>query len=188
MPVTLTNVKAAAANAGVNVTWTVANEVNIKQYTVERSTDGGANYASITTQTAKNSVGAAITAYQSFDALPKMGDNLYHIRIESDNGTVTYSQVVKVTIRQTNQKPSITMYPNPVRGNEGVQLQLSNLSAGSYLLSLYSGSGQTVYQKKITVSQNNTVQTEKVGLYGSLAQGSYSVKMSDSKGKISVYR
>ena len=184
LPVTLTSVKAAPANGGVNVTWIVANEVNIKQYTVERSTDGGANYASIATQAAKNSVGAATTAYQSFDALPKTGDNLYRIRIESANGTVTYSSVVKVSFGQINQNPVITMYPNPVRGNEGVQLQLSNLPAGSYLLSLYSGGGQTVYQKKITVSQNNTIQTEKVVLNGALAQGSYSVKMSDSKGKI----
>ena len=184
LPVTLTSVKAAPANGGVNVTWTVANEVNIKQYTVERSTDGGANYASIATQAAKNAAGAAITAYQSFDALPKTGDNLYRIRIESANGTVTYSSVVKVSFGQINQNPVITMYPNPVRGNEGVQLQLGNLPAGSYLLSLYSGGGQTVYQKKITVSQNNTIQTEKVVLNGALAQGSYSVKMSDSKGKI----
>ncbi len=81
LPVTLTSVKATPQNSGVNVQWTVSNEVNMKGYTVERSTDGGRTYAAIAEQTAKNASGAAAGSYSSFDALPQKGENLYRIRM-----------------------------------------------------------------------------------------------------------
>ncbi len=184
LPVTLTKVSAAPSNGGVSVTWTVTNEVNIKGYTVERSTDGGTTYTSVAAQAAKNNGGSALTNYSGFDALPKTGDNLYRIRIEANNGAVTYSSVVKVTIGAGSHEVQITLYPNPVRSNGKVNLQLTNLAAGNYLVSVYSGAGQTVYQRKVTIAQSNTTQSEELKLGASLAQGSYPIKITDSKGTV----
>ena len=184
LPVTLTSVKAAPQNGGVTVTWSVTNEVNIKGYTVERSTNGGASYTAVATQDAKNNPAAAITNYQSFDALPKTGDNLYRIRIENKDGSVTYSSTVKVTIGADNGKMKITLYPNPVKSNGTVHVQLSHLLPGDYLLSVYSNGGQTVYQKKITIGTAGSTQSETIALNNTLAQGSYSVKIADSKGGV----
>ena len=181
LPVTLTKLKAAPVNGGVNVTWTVTNEVNMKGYTVERSTDGGQTYSAVATQVAKNTTGAAFTDYQTFDAAPHAGDNLYRIRIEAGNGAVTYSAVVKVTFG-TYHDIQITLYPNPVRSNGKVNLQLSYLVAGNYLVSVYSEAGQTVYQRKVTIAQPNTTQSEELKLGSGLAQGSYQVRITDSKG------
>ena len=181
LPVRLTKLKAAPVNGGVNVTWTVTNEVNMKGYTVERSTDGGQTYSAVATQVAKNTTGAAFTDYQTFDAAPHAGDNLYRIRIETGNGAVTYSAVVKVTFG-THHDIQITLYPNPVRSNGKVNLQLSYLVAGNYLVSVYSEAGQTVYQRKVTIAQPNTTQSEELKLGSGLAQGSYQVRLTDSKG------
>ncbi len=185
LPVTLTSVKATPQNSGVNVQWTVSNEVNMKGYTVERSTDGGRTYAAIAEQTAKNASGAAAGSYSSFDALPQKGENLYRIRMEGKDGAVTYSSVVKVTMGEEKRDIQITIYPNPVKEGK-VNLQLSNLSEGRYLVSLYSAGGQNVYNRKITISPGSSVQSEQLITGNQLAQGSYLLKLTDSKG-ISVY-
>ncbi len=185
LPVTLTSVKATPQNSGVNVQWTVSNEVNMKGYTVERSTDGGRTYAAIAEQTAKNASGAAAGSYSSFDALPQKGENLYRIRMEGKDGAVTYSSVVKVTMGEEKRDIQITIYPNPVKEGK-VNLQLSNLSEGRYLVSLYSAGGQNVYNRKIAISPGSSVQSEQLITGNQLAQGSYLLKLTDSKG-ISVY-
>ncbi len=185
LPLTLTSVKAAPQNGGVSVTWTVTNEVNIKGYTVERSTNGGQTYSATgSQQAARNNGGSAITSYSGFDAAPQMGSNLYRIRIESKDGTVSYSKVVTVVIGGDNGKIQITLYPNPVRQNGKVSLQLTNLKTGTYLASVYSSAGQTVYQQKITIAQANTTQSEELRLGSALAQGSYEVRLTDNKGTI----
>ncbi len=183
LPVTLTSVKAAPANNGVNISWTVTNEVNIKQYSVQRSTDGGRTYISFNNVAAKNTAGAAVSNYQSFDAQPVQGDNLYRIAIDANDGQVTYSTVVKVSLANTVHSMQIALYPNPVRKDSKVILQLSNLLAGSYLAKVFSENGQIIYQKKITVAANNATQSEELMLGGALAQGSYPIRITDSKGK-----
>ncbi len=182
LPVTLTSVKAAPQNGGVQVSWTVTNEVNMKGYTIERSTDGGSTYNVIATQTAKNNTAAALTNYAGFDAAPQQGDNLYRIKIESKEGNISYSQIVKVTLGEDRKDIQITMYPNPVRKEGKVNLQLTNLAEGSYLLRVYSEGGQSVYQRKVTISQSNTTQSETLSLGSQLAQGSYQVHITNSKG------
>ncbi len=182
LPVTLTSVKAAPLNGGVQVSWTVTNEVNMKGYTIERSTDGGSTYSVIATQTAKNNTAAALTNYAGFDAAPQQGDNLYRIRIESKAGNISYSKIVKVTLGEDRKDIQITMYPNPVRKEGKVNLQLTNLAEGSYLLRVYSEGGQSVYQRKVTISQSNTTQSETLSLGSHLAQGSYQVHITNSKG------
>ena len=98
LPVVLKEVKATAKDGGVSINWTVENEVNIRRYSVERSTDAGKSYTPVAAIDAKNPTNAAVTTYNSFDALPKTGDNLYRIKVESKEGTISYSKVVMVTI------------------------------------------------------------------------------------------
>jgi hypothetical protein len=183
LPVTMTSVKATVQNGGVNVEWTVTNEVNIKKYTVERSVDGGRTYNSIISIPAKNLQNMAVTEYTGFDAQPKTGDNLYRIRTEAKEGTISYSSVVKVTIGEGKKDAEIIVYPNPVKEGK-LQLQLYNLKEGTYEVSLYSAAGQSVYEKKITITQENSLQTEHLFLGNRLAQGNYQMRVSDSKGTV----
>ena len=183
LPVTLTQVKAALATGGVAVSWTVTNETGVAAYTVERSVDGGRTYYAVAKQAAKNG-GAAITNYTDLDAQPQKGDNLYRIRIESVNGQVSYSQVVKVTVGDVAGDIRITLYPNPVRKDGIVNMQIGGLKQGTYQLSIYSHKAQAVYQRKVTISQDNAGQTETLRLGSSLAQGSYEVRLTGKDGTI----
>ncbi len=183
LPVVLRDVKATATNGGVNVNWTVENEVNMQRYTVERSIDGGKSYTQIATLAAKNQTSAGVTSYNSFDALPKTGDNLYRIKMESKDGTISYSNIVLVTLGADTKDVQITMYPNPVEDGK-LHLQLSNLTPGIYSVSIYSVNGQLVYQKKITISQANSIQQELLLLGNKLAQGSYQIQIADANGVV----
>ena len=183
LPVTLTQVKAALATGGVAVSWMVTNETGVAAYTVERSVDGGRTYYAVAKQAAKNG-GAAITNYTDLDAQPQKGDNLYRIRIESVNGQVSYSQVVKVTVGDVAGDIRITLYPNPVRKDGIVNMQIGGLKQGTYQLSIYSHKAQAVYQRKVTISQDNAGQTETLRLGSSLAQGSYEVRLTGKDGTI----
>ena len=186
LPITLTSVKAQLQDAGVSVSWTTQNEVNVKGYTVERSIDGGTTFSSVATAVAKNNGATApLASYTSFDAAPHKGDNFYRIRVEGVDGKVTYSNVVKVTVEEDGSgKTLITLYPNPVSRREGkAWLTLQNVKAGDYLLSVYSESGQNITEKKITVAGGSRSQTETLPIASSLAQGNYQIQLTDSNGK-----
>ena len=184
LPLTLTSVKAALQNSGVAISWTVQNEENIRQYVVERSTDGGATFTVIAEQKAKNLTGVALSDYAGFDAQPHRGSNLYRIRVEAADGRVTYSNTAKAVWGEDGSgKTLITLYPNPVSRREGrTTLTLSHLKEGAYLAGVYSEGGQSVMQKKITVAAGTEEQTEELPLGAALAQGSYEVRLTDSKG------
>ena len=184
LPVTLTSIKATPKNSGVEVSWTVTNEQNMQQYVVERSTDGGRTYTAVAEQAAANA--SVSNNYIGFDAAPLRGDNIYRIKMEGKEGSISYSATVKVTISEQGGI-QISLYPNPVsRTRQGgkASLQLKGLSAGVYSLNVYSHGGQRVYQKKITVLAASASQTEDIRLNGGLAQGSYEVRFTNSKGKV----
>ena len=132
---------------------------------------------------AKNNGQAALINYSGYDAQPKNGDNYYRIKIEGTDGKISYSEVVKVTIGNAGTGIQIALYPNPVREGKA-NLQLTNLEEGTYLVGVYSGSGQTIYQKKITITIGGTTQTEPLLLGKGLAQGSYQMRVADNKGTV----
>ena len=181
LPVTITKVSASVKNGGAEVNWTVSNEVNVKGYTVEKSADGRTFTTVGTQQAAKNNPQAALTNYSGYDATPKGGDNYYRIRIEGNDGKVSYSQIVKATIGNAGTGIQITLYPNPVRDGKA-NLILTNLTKGAYLVSVYTASGQTLYEKKVTIAQAGATQSEQLLLGNGIAQGSYQLRVSDEKG------
>ncbi len=121
LPITLTSVKAQLQNAGVSVSWTTQNEVNVKdtrwkgQWTEAQPSAALPQPRQRTTEPLQ-----PLASYTSFDAAPVKGDNFYRIRVEGVDGKVTYSNVVKVTVEEDGSgKTLITLYPNPVSRREG---------------------------------------------------------------------
>ncbi len=182
LPVTLTGIKAAPQNGGVSIDWTVTNEQNMKSYTVERSIDGGRSYAAIAEQSAKNATGAAFTTYNSFDALPQRGDNVYRVKTVGKEGAVTYTASVTVSFGTESSQMLVTVYPNPVTDGK-VNVQLGNLPAGNYSLRLYGAGGQRMVNQKLVIGQSNGVQSCQLRPVGVLAAGSYTLHVADAKGK-----
>ena len=72
------------------------------------------------------------------------------------------------------EKASIVVAPNPVRGDK-VTVQMNNLEAGKYTMSLYNHAGQLVANKEVTHTTGNT--TIELPINGTVANGVYSLRV-----------
>jgi hypothetical protein len=77
----------------------------------------------------------------------------------------------------------IAVYPNPVI-NDNVTIQFNKVPDGEYTIELTDVLGRSVVQRKVTVNQED--QVESMGISRSHARGTYLVKVFD-KEKLSVF-
>ena len=152
LPVTFTNVKAKKVNNDIAVEWTIENEANISNYTVEKSTNGTSFNALGTLPSLGNYNGAR--TYSKLDVQPIIGDNFYRIKSTSNDAINKYSAIVKVNIGST--KSSINVYPNPVI-NGTVSIQINNEVAGKYTCRLVNTIGQVLAIKEINYTGGTAV-------------------------------
>ena len=140
------------------------NELNIKGYETQKSTDGnGFTNLSITAATAN---GGHSASYLVTDTHPVEGYNYYRIKSVDLNGKTATTSVVKVLTGSTN--PEISVYPNPV-SNGIISLQLNNQPAGKFGIRLLNKSGQVIMQKQIEHadgSSNETISLDKYAPHG----------------------
>ena len=122
----LLNFNATKATDGSDVVWTTENEENYTNFTLERSTDGGATYNVLGGVTASGQ-----GTYSFLDKNPVMGANAYRLKIVDLNGTVTYSNVVTLMYANITgiTASNIRIYPNPA--SSVVNLVINQNSNGS---------------------------------------------------------
>jgi hypothetical protein len=170
LPVSFESLTATKNNTGVAVKWTVANQLNIADYEVERSTDGN-NFTAITTSKAINA-----TAYSIEDEhLPAAATTLYY-RIKSIgvDGSYKYSSIVEVKLTTSDFR--LTIYPNPVQ--EKLNITLGAATNGTYKVRILSVAGVEVFSKQSVAANGNTIILDA----GSLAGGVYVVELTDEFG------
>ncbi len=171
VPVTFTSVKAYRKDAAIKVEWSVENEINVKQYEVEKSLSGS-QFSTIAMKKAIANNGASAT-YIITDENPVNGYNYYRIRSIDLDGRTQYSQVVKVLVEK-EKEAGIAIYPNPI-SNGVINLQLTNQPAGEYGIKLYNKLGQVILSKKVQRSEGNS--TEKINWDFNLAHGMYHLEV-----------
>ena len=145
LPVTLRSVRAWQQQADIKVEWTVANQLNISRYVVEKSTDGR-NFSTVGTVAASGNTRAELT-YNWLDTRAVQGANYYRIKSVGVDGAQSFSAVVKVVIGKL--APAVSVYPNPVEGGQ-MNLNFSNMKAGAYQVRLLNALGQTAFVNKIS--------------------------------------
>ncbi len=147
------------------VKWTVANEINMQQYEIERS-DKGTNFVNIGSASPLNNTGGNY-AYNFVDAAPLALDNYYRIKAISANGQIQYSAIVKLLADVKDA--SIAVNPNPVEGKK-MQIYFNN-KMGKYSIMLISNEGKTVFAQNMVVSNTNEIKV--IELDKSVAKGHY---------------
>ncbi len=165
VPVTYTNVKAYQQNNNVALEWSVANQSSVKEYVVEKSSDG-VIFTTVAVIEAAN-----INTYDWIDANAISGDNYYRIRSVGVNGLVQYSSTVKVKIG--TGAPAIAVYPNPIRGGV-IGLQLTNMDKGKYGIHLVDNLGQVLMTTEMQHAGGSANQTIRVS---GLAKGVYHLEV-----------
>jgi len=140
LPVTFVDVKAIKQKEQVNVTWKVENEINIRDYAVEKSANG-VNFAKVGTVLA-----SGLNEYAHIDESPFVGNNFYRIRSIGVTGEISYSKIVKVSYEA---EPMISIYPNPIKADRKSTISFKNVTAGRYTLKLTNNLGQVLMRKVI---------------------------------------
>ena len=168
LPVTFSTVKASKQNDDIQVDWKVENEINIKEYQVERSADGR-QFENLGTVMATGNNSAN---YKWLDKNPFSGNNFYRIKSIGADGDGRYSSIVKVSIENNNH--NIVIYPNPITNNV-VSLQFNNMPAGTYHVQLVNNLGQVFMAKEILHAHENS--TETFQLNQNVAKGIYNLNV-----------
>jgi len=157
----------------VEISWNTLNEGNYTNFTVERSTDGGKTY------TVLGSAAATGTgSYGLADKAPVQGSNMYRLKQEDINNTITYSNIVTIQFSYLSNNlvsSNLMIYPNPGVNNIylTVTAQTPNINGG-YDIRFMNSSG-------IVVKQTTSPQSTWQGNVSNLQPGTYIIQVLNSK-------
>lgn len=140
LPIQFTGISAVAVNNKVKLQWTAADDQEIKQYEIERSTNG-LDFSVLGTVNSGSSNG-----YAWVDQNPCNGINYYRVHGIGRSGEMVYSKLVKAAVN--NAPGGMLVYPNPVAGHI-LHLNLSGKKPAIYTLQLVNGQGQAVMQAPV---------------------------------------
>jgi SdrD B-like domain/Secretion system C-terminal sorting domain len=165
LPIKIESFTAVPKGSQVNLQWKVSEQINVTSYEVLTSTDAR-TFTSIATVTA--------TANQSdiYNAIhnnPVQGLNYYRIKSIDKDGTISYSEIRKVTFGKGGD---VIIYPNPVQTGVINITLTGNMIGKSATVSIVSMDGKLISQQQIA----NTNQTETIDV-SKLASGSYIVRL-----------
>jgi len=137
LPVRITTVQASKINEDVIIEWKTENELNIRHYEVERSTDG-INFIKASTVNTNE-----IKSYTWLDKDALISQVYYRIKSIDISGAIQYSKIVKLVIDNQNTALLI-VYPNPVSSNK-LQLRLNKQIPGQYKAIFFNNKGQQIF-------------------------------------------
>jgi len=165
-------------NKIATITWNTVGEKGESYYEVQKSTDG-TTFAKIDEATAKNTATANYSATDN--SVAATGNNYYRIKAVSETGSVAYSNVAKLS---TNNSSLTSIYPNPLVGKT-LNISLSNVNAGKYIVSITNVLGQKVVEQSIVHAGNAS---HALIINNTLAAGIYSVAIRKEGSSELVYQ
>lgn len=108
LPLKIVSFTGTAATACNILKWQTANEVNTKEFEIEKSADG----ITFNTVAIKPAAGSAGNMYQYTDCSMILKSQFYRLKMMDNDGRFAYSSMVKME-RKVNQ--SLSLGPNPVK-------------------------------------------------------------------------
>ena len=177
VPVVWKAFTALADNNAVLLKWTIANQVNVQHYQVERSTDGR-NYSILATIAAAADAGDLLY-YQYKDKNPLTGETFYRIRQTDVDGKFTYSLIRSVSNMANNSR--IQAYPNPFRNN--ITVDLSAFTDKTVHLKINDAQGRMISTKKLLISNRSHSKVTLTDMQP-LGKGMYYLMVSSDDGRL----
>ncbi len=165
LPVTLVSFQAALKGAAVHITWKTGVEENVKEFEVERSTNG-IDFTTI------GFVQAGKTNYLFLDEAPLAGKNYYRLKPVDQDGAYSFSPIVMVNVKRDDAIIA-SVYPNP--GNGNLSLKLEGMIDGNVLVQVLDQQGRLVGTRQFG-KQHTTLFKTPLDL-GKLSKGSYLLKI-----------
>jgi hypothetical protein len=107
LPVSLTSLTASLYGASGEVKWVSTNEINLKGFALEKSSDG-ISFSEISFINARNT--AAANTYTFTDKNLNTGTNYYRVKSLNNDGSFRYSYVVTISNKAILK---LSVFPNP---------------------------------------------------------------------------
>jgi Secretion system C-terminal sorting domain/SdrD B-like domain len=164
LPIKISSFTAAPKANEVQLQWVIAEQINIATYEAETSTNG-TTFKRIATIVASSNLSEG---YHTIHSNPKIGLNYYRIKSIDKDGSISYSEIRKVTFGKAG---NVSVYPNPVIDVVNISLT-GNMVNKVATVSILSTDGKVLIQQRIA----NTGQTETINV-STLANGSYIVRL-----------
>ncbi|HKP32973.1 MAG TPA: T9SS type A sorting domain-containing protein, partial [Chitinophagaceae bacterium] len=112
LPLKLVNLKAINQKSNIRLDWTTSDEVNTKEFEIEKSADGQ-KFSKLDIVSAKRNSG--LNNYQYFDEKPLPEKSFYRLKMKDTDGKFTYSRIV---VANRSAKGNLEVIPNPATNNE----------------------------------------------------------------------
>ncbi len=175
LPVELLYFYGEKVDAGVQLHWETATEINNSHFDVEWSKDG------ISFQKIGEVAGAGTTNevqfYEFFDDLNHVGfenrHSLHYYRLKQHDydGKYEYTNTINITIEQSNNI-TINIFPNPATSYFKIETDYQGL------IQLFSATGQLIFEREITENQNWDIST--------FPRGTYFLKIGDAVKRVLI--
>jgi hypothetical protein len=159
------------ADGSTKLLWNVGEEVNVNNYSVERSIDGR-TFTSIGTVDASGK-----TVYSFDDSQPIKGTVYYRVKNNDLDGQSKYTGVIKLSGIRASK---LQLYPQPATSQAFLQHEKAPAKA---IISILTMDGRVVKQIKAAA---NTFQTQLN--IGELGAGIYFVKYDDNQGDVQTLK
>lgn len=143
LPLTLLNFNGKKEESSVTLKWQTTNEINSRQFVIQRSNGSRFNDIGILPAQSKG-----INNYTFTDQNPNSGKNLYRLKMIDIDGHFTYSNVITMNISAS--KTSLKLYPNPAKSI--LNLKIISEKPENIKLKITDALGKSVYQKIVSVN------------------------------------
>lgn len=154
LPVTFALFRAAVNQNNVQLNWTIGQQVNAKNFLVERSSNGTG-----WEQVGSLVVSAISNQYQYTDATNN-DVNYYRLKIVDLDGKIAYSDILVVRLK--GLLANVSLAPNPTTNNVNISIG-HNVSQQSFIINVFNHGGQLVARR--TISSGTSVLSFDVSNY-----------------------
>jgi hypothetical protein len=146
VPVSLLRFTAEKGKLTNKLLWTTTQEINTKEFTVERSTDG-IEFSPIGNVAANGNTNSRID-YSFTDAFILQGYNYYRLKIVNTDNSVKYSSTLIV---KNDPAKGIVIYPNPSFEKINIWFVAEKMSRA--VITIHDVNGKLLWQKNIQVNK-----------------------------------
>ncbi len=171
LPLNLVEFKAQQTGNYISIVWITANEVNMKQFIVERSVDG-ITYAPVGVITAKGS--SVRNSYLLHDNVANLRAGILYYRLRQVDNALTSKLSNTVSVKLGGKDVvNLQLMPNPAATYFTIKLQAAKESNASIRITDMYGRIVMV-QKKVVVAGTNMITINNLSF---LAAGNYNVQV-----------
>lgn len=166
LPLNLNSFVGAPKDDAVELRWSTLAETSITKFIIEKSINGVA-FAPLADVAPKNIANGA--SYTYLDGAANYGNNYYRLVSKHNNGTNTYSRVIRVLYGKIDN--TLTLFPNPAKQGDIINVNFVAAARGTYVLTILSDNGQRIVNQ--TLEHNGMDRIIKVTLPSTLKKGPY---------------